>query len=400
MTAPGRGARLALTLLVALAGALACAPSAPAAGPYVLEISEAIEGTGFGEVACQYKEEGVTEEEQPCEELEFATKKSLKLIPVPESGSEFVHFQNGVGSAAVCNGLAKACSFTLEADSYVEARFDEIRPSLAIGTSGEGAIECKVEGSLPESCEDEYEFEAQVTLVPEPEEGWEFVFFKNGTGSASACNGKTSACTLILEEDSTVEAIFVPVMRTLTISKAGTGSGTVTCNGVSCAPSYVQGSEVTLKATPASGSTFAGWSGAGCSGTVGCVVVVEEAAVAVTATFTVKSTPPPPEAEDGTVSAAARAKVGGGKARVRLTCSGGFCKGTLKLSARIGPAGRRKNVVVGKAPFALTAGESAIVPVRLSAAARRQLGQSRTLRAKAAGSGVAGGAVTLKLVSR
>src|SRR5438093_768142 len=53
---------------------------------------------------------------------------------------------------------------------------------------------------------------------------------------------------------------------------------------------------VTLTATPASGSTFTGWSGGGCSGTGSCSVTVT-AAVSVTATFNQSSssdtTPPP-----------------------------------------------------------------------------------------------------------
>ncbi len=54
---------------------------------------------------------------------------------------------------------------------------------------------------------------------------------------------------------------------TLSVSKAGTGSGTVTSSpagidcGATCANSYAGGTVVTLTATPASGSVFAGWSG-------------------------------------------------------------------------------------------------------------------------------------------
>jgi hypothetical protein len=58
----------------------------------------------------------------------------------------------------------------------------------------------------------------------------------------------------------------------LTTTKAGTGSGTVTSSpggiscGATCTASYNSGQVVTLTATPASGSTFAGWSGnADCS---------------------------------------------------------------------------------------------------------------------------------------
>jgi hypothetical protein len=74
------------------------------------------------------------------------------------------------------------------------------------------------------------------------------------------------------------------------VATAGTGTGSVTCNGGACASSYAFGSSVTLAATAGSGSTFNGFSGGGCSG-ASCTLKIE-ANTSVTATFT-KSTPPP-----------------------------------------------------------------------------------------------------------
>jgi hypothetical protein len=77
----------------------------------------------------------------------------------------------------------------------------------------------------------------------------------------------------------------------LTVSKAGSGEGTVTSTpsgiecGAVCAAEFEEGAEVTLTASPAGGSSFAGWSGAGCSGTGTCEVTMSEAQ-SVTAEFT------------------------------------------------------------------------------------------------------------------
>ena len=75
----------------------------------------------------------------------------------------------------------------------------------------------------------------------------------------------------------------------LAVTRAGSGSGTVasapggiSC-GATCSASFAPGTTVTLTATPTSGSTFAGWSGA-CSGTGGCSVAMDRAS-SVTATF-------------------------------------------------------------------------------------------------------------------
>jgi len=75
----------------------------------------------------------------------------------------------------------------------------------------------------------------------------------------------------------------------LTVARSGSGSGTITSSpagiscGSTCSASFANGANVTLIATPASGSTFAGWSGS-CSGTGTCAVSMT-AARAVTATF-------------------------------------------------------------------------------------------------------------------
>ncbi|MFZ3215591.1 MAG: choice-of-anchor D domain-containing protein, partial [Candidatus Acidiferrales bacterium] len=75
----------------------------------------------------------------------------------------------------------------------------------------------------------------------------------------------------------------------LTVTLAGAGSGTVTSTpagincGAACTADFTADSSVTLAAAPATGSTFAGWSGA-CTGTGSCVVAMTQNQ-SVTATF-------------------------------------------------------------------------------------------------------------------
>ena len=63
-----------------------------------------------------------------------------------------------------------------------------------------------------------------------------------------------------------------PSIYLLTVSKAGTGSGTVTATGINCgsdcSESVASGTQVALTATAAGGSTFATWTGTGCGSTV------------------------------------------------------------------------------------------------------------------------------------
>jgi hypothetical protein len=80
------------------------------------------------------------------------------------------------------------------------------------------------------------------------------------------------------------------VPYSLTVSKAGAGSGTVTSSppgiacGSDCSESYEEGTFVTLSAVPDSGSYFAGWVGGSCSGTGTCTTQVN-AETSITATF-------------------------------------------------------------------------------------------------------------------
>src|SRR4051812_37301858 len=86
----------------------------------------------------------------------------------------------------------------------------------------------------------------------------------------------------------------------LAVAKAGAGSGTVTSSpggidcGYTCQHAYASSAVVTLTASPASDSTFAGWSG-DCSGTGTCQVTMSQAR-SVTAIF--NRPPPTPPAND------------------------------------------------------------------------------------------------------
>lgn len=77
---------------------------------------------------------------------------------------------------------------------------------------------------------------------------------------------------------------------TLTINKAGTGTGTVTSSpagidcGGDCSEVYGEGAQVTLTAVPDAGSVFNGWTGGGCSGTGTCEITMN-ADTTVTAEF-------------------------------------------------------------------------------------------------------------------
>ena len=286
--------RLKAGLLVAALGivlALSAAAAAKAA-EVGLEIDTST-GSGYGEVLCK-QGAGPSEE---CEyEYEYGTK--LTLVPTPEAESIFAGFKAGTASASACTGTGP-CSFSLKADSSIQAPFELAFHTLTIALTGqgEGEVSCAVEGSPPEACEDEYPQGTELTLSGEAGEGSEFDGFQNAQGSASTCFG-TEPCSFILSADASLQARFEPIRHLLTIAKAGSGSGTVHCNGAPCLPSYPEGEAITLSATAAAGSAFTGFSGEGCVGSGPCLLWVEGADLAVVAAFAAEPlgpalTPPP-----------------------------------------------------------------------------------------------------------
>ncbi len=119
----------------------------------------------------------------------------------------------------------------------------------------------------------------------------------------------------------------------LTVTKIGTGSGTVTsvpagidC-GATCSSSFNENTLVTLTAAAAANSTFTGWSGAGCSGTGTCAVTMD-AVKTVTATFTQNAAC---YTLTTTVSPAGSGTIDNTTAQ---NCTGGYTPGTtVELSA-------------------------------------------------------------------
>lgn len=166
---------------------------------------------------------------------------------------------------------------------------------LSRGGSGAGTVTSNPAGlSCTAGCTRTFDNGDSVTLTATAAAGSGFA------GWSGACSG-TGPCALPMTGDRAVTATFT-LDRRLTVSKNGTGSGTVTSGaagilcGSACAVTLPEGTAVSLAAAPADGSVFTGWSG-DCSGTGGCKTGMGSDRD-VTATFDLKPAaivkPPPP----------------------------------------------------------------------------------------------------------
>jgi hypothetical protein len=179
------------------------------------------------------------------------------------TGYHYVAFASGPGGF----GIGADATFTTNAPQY----------TLSVSFAGSGSGTVTGQGiSCPGTCQASYTQGTAVTLPATPAAGSTFTGWSGG-----GCSG-TGTCVVTMSQDQAVTATFTASSstHTLGVSLAGTGSGSVTSSpaGISCpgtcSHSYTSGTQVTLTATPASGSTFAGWSGGGCSGTGTCTVTM------------------------------------------------------------------------------------------------------------------------------
>jgi hypothetical protein len=195
----------------------------------------------------------------------YVPHTAVTLTAVAGASSAFA------GWSGDCTGSGTTCVLTMDANKNVTATFNP-RYTLTITTTGSGTGTVSANPPGPA-----YAPGTSVTLTASPASGSSF------SGWSGACSGSGTTCTLTMDANKSVTATFLIIPRyTLALSTTGSGSGAVTTNPA--APDYASGTVVTLTASPASGSSFSGWSG-DCSGSSTTCVVTMDANRSVTATF-------------------------------------------------------------------------------------------------------------------
>jgi hypothetical protein len=205
---------------------------------------------------------------------------------------------------------SETCTIRLSGDDVVGAWFDEASPPDVIPPripvqvqvkktgDGQGSVS-SARSRLKETigcgsgsgCDALFQQGETARLVADPAAGSMFAGWKTPGG---LCTGDVT-CRFEVTRVSKLEANFKrtqpPPDKTLALTKAGGGSGTVTSSpagiscGSTCAHAFRHGTAVTLTAAASGRSRFAGWSG-GCSGTGSCTLTMS-ANRSVTATFNV-----------------------------------------------------------------------------------------------------------------
>ena len=243
-------------------------------------------GTGTGSVSSSPA--GITCGATCANTFDYGT--SVTLTATPATGSTFTGWSGGG-----CSGTG-TCVVSVTAATSVTAQFTLQTFSLTVSKAGTGT------GSVTSSPGRDHLRSDLRELVqlrhgghPDGDADGELGLQRVvGCG----CTG-TGTCVVTVDSRAVGDGHVRPrrPATSWTVSKTGTGTGSVDLEPgrdrlrATCSNAFDYGTVVTLTATPATGSTFTGWSGGGCSGTGTCVVSVT-AATSVTATVHPADLPP------------------------------------------------------------------------------------------------------------
>ena len=194
----------------------------------------------------------------------------VTLIAKPDPGWSFIRW------SGACSGTRSQCTVKMDADKSVQAILGF---NLAVTSPTGGTIKIAPgDINCPPSCSPNFEQNTSVTLTALPNKDYTF----GGWSGIDDCT-TDNPCTFTMDHARSVSATFPRRPYTLTIIVAGTGGGVVTPT-VGVYP-YAYTETVKLEAKADDSSTFAGWSGAGCT----TALVKMDADRTCTATFNIKT---------------------------------------------------------------------------------------------------------------
>jgi hypothetical protein len=211
--------------------------------------------------------------------------RKVTLTARPQNDSYFAGWSGGG-----CTGT-KRCVVTMNQYAYVTATFVAKEYTVsAVISGGHGTVN-------PMTQQVRHGQTASIAISPDG--GYEIVrITDNGRRVRTANPYITSKVTRARSVVVTLGTTFP-----LTVTKAGPAEGVVVSApsgilcGSTCTRDFRSDTRVVLRARAGRGSLFTGWSGGGCSGTKSCIVTMN-AAIGVTANFSIRQGADPSEGEE------------------------------------------------------------------------------------------------------
>jgi len=209
----------------------------------------------------------------------YLSNSVITLTAAPASGWQFSQWTGD------CAGVNPNLQVTLNTPKNCGATFTQLQYPVTVAIVGNGTVTSSPAGiNCPADCTEPYLSNTVVTLTANPAAGWMFVSWSGD------CSGVNPATQVTVNEAKLCTANFTELQYTLTVSLNGQGTvADVPPGGINCPPDctevYLDGTVVTLSATPAAGWTFVNWTG-GCSGSNPTTQVTVNADKTCTANFT------------------------------------------------------------------------------------------------------------------
>jgi hypothetical protein len=217
------------------------------------------------------------------------TANSGTDFALSQSASAGSVFSGWNGCDSVSNGV---CNVNLTSDRTIDASFGLEQATLTVNKSGNGTGSVTGTGiACGNDCTHTTNSGTNIALSPVADSG---SVFAGWTGCTSIAN---QICTVVLDSDTTAVATFNS-SATLSVTKLGTGSGTVTSApgnincGAECFDTFSAGVTVTLTAVANGDSSFRSY--IGCDSTNGntCSVTLD-----TSKTVSVRFSPPITDAD-------------------------------------------------------------------------------------------------------
>ncbi len=260
---------------------------------YTLKLNQA--GTGAGQVSSTPT--GI-ECGSDCT-ASYTEDTQVSLTATPETGSSFAGWRGDKCSKSFTIQADMDCTAIFNTETLLSSSSPSSSYMLTLNKAGTGlgqvsstpiGIDC---GS---DCTASYTLGTQVSLMASPETGSSFAGWRFEKCSNSFTIEADMDCTAIFNSESQSSSSSPSSSYTLTLNKAGTGLGQVSSTpigidcGDDCTASYTDGTQVSLMASPETGSSFAGWRGDNCSELISLT-----ADMACTAIFNINTSPLAPQ---------------------------------------------------------------------------------------------------------
>ena len=228
-----------------------------------------------------------------CEEV-FPIDRVIELVATPLAGFDFTGWGGDCGTQTSTSEASneRSCILTMSQDRTVVARFSPrlhileasvIQPGNGRIVVDDSSINCGFDSDDETMCKASLPYGRRIRVRAEPSQGFRLSEWRGN------CVG-SGECVVSMTQDRKVSASFEPDSVSVEVEARGNGRGRIVSSpaaidcGSTCEATFPRGQVLTLRAEPALGSTFLGWTGE-CTGVDECRVTLEQDSSQIAAEF-------------------------------------------------------------------------------------------------------------------